>query len=561
MLTLKPGNTPADSEVKPSFLSGVLNGFSKAKDTYIKNNQKAIERYQEYGPEIASNYTASQFNQPILQGILNKMATNYQPTSKVGNVVKNVTTSLTQDASQPIREKIDRGETLTEQDKNILFQDSLSPVVGLIGGINAKGYKDANKFSSLLDQKPRFEIDDSGAKIKPQENWFNKAYNEGANLHEVIDHKELYKQYPDLQGITVKISNQGGGGSYDPSMETINISQSALKDKSTLLHEIQHAIQEVEGFAKGGSPDTMAQNNTVLKQAYESQFRELESKLSKAKTPEESIEIETKLEELDNKIASLTDDGINAYKRLSGELESRAVQRRMDMPIDQRLKTDPYSAEAIATTGTTNPKDYITRFEGGTSASVDPLIQEARKYKSVEDFISSQGNFRDGHVSPSFDDTPVKQRMEDGGDFNLLEVIKGQHTQPKDYFDPRVGPRYYNYNDQEGMESLTAINNVKRGAKTITAYRAIPKEINNKNLIDGDWVSFSKNYVENHGLSRFGEGEYKIIEQKISPKDVWWDGNDIREWGYDTGKSKKPLSRYELTNIWNKANVAQPSTR
>jgi hypothetical protein len=188
------------------------------------------------------------------------------------------------------------------------------------------------------------------------------------------------------------------------------------------------------------------------------------------------------------------------------------------------------------------------------TSAIESLNNEAKKYKNVEDFIESQSNFRDGHTAPSFDDTPVKQRMEDGGDFNLSEVIKGQHTQPSDYFDPTVGPKYYMYDDKAGMESLTAINNVKRGAKTITAYRAIPKEINADKLIDGDWISFSRTYAENHGLSRFGENEYKIIEQDVNPKEVWWDGNDIREWGYDTGKTNR-LSRYDLINIWNKANL------
>ena len=188
----------------------------------------------------------------------------------------------------------------------------------------------------------------------------------------------------------------------------------------------------------------------------------------------------------------------------------------------------------------------------------DDLIEEARKYKSAEEFVDAKV-FRDAHASPTFDDTPIKKRMEEGGDFNLLEVVKGQHNQPKDYFDTN-GPRYYSYNDQEGMESSTAIDNIKRAfnsgnldGKTITAYRVVPNDVNVDKLIDGDWISFSKQYALNHGDSRFGDGAYKIIKQEVSPKDVWWDGNDIREWGYDTGKTKH-LSRSELKDIWNKAN-------
>ena len=188
----------------------------------------------------------------------------------------------------------------------------------------------------------------------------------------------------------------------------------------------------------------------------------------------------------------------------------------------------------------------------------DPLLDEAKKYKNVEDFIKTK-TFRDGHVSPGFDDTPLKKRLEDGGDFNMKEVASGKRNQPKDYFDP-IGKRYYMYDDVAGMESYTAINNIIRAIKsgnlkgqTVTVYRTIPKEIKVTKLVDRDWVSPSKTYAINHGESRFGKGEYKLIKQEVKPEELWWDGNDIREWGYDTGKTKQ-LSRYELIAIWNKAN-------
>lgn len=195
---------------------------------------------------------------------------------------------------------------------------------------------------------------------------------------------------------------------------------------------------------------------------------------------------------------------------------------------------------------------------GGVSTPQNELLNEARKHSNADDFIDAK-IFRDAHAAPGFDKTPVKQRMEDGGDYNLLEVVKGQHNQPSDYFDTRVGPKYYMYDDQQGMESLTAINNVKRGAKTVTTYRVVPKNVKVDKLIDGDWISFSKQYALDHGEHRFGEGTYKIIKQEVPAKDVWWDGNDIREWGYDTGKTKN-LSRSELKEIWNKSQISPEVT-
>jgi len=160
-------------------------------------------------------------------------------------------------------------------------------------------------------------------------------------------------------------------------------------------------------------------------------------------------------------------------------------------------------------------------------------------FNLLAEALQETEDFRDAHSAPRADHRDAEIKLKNGGDFSLSEVAIGHHNQPSDYFDPKTGPRHYMYNDREGMESLTAIDNIIRGIKngitnrTITTYRAIPNSVTNEKLIDGDWVSFSKQYAINHGESRIGEDEYKIIEQEVSPDDVWWDGNDIREWGYD----------------------------
>lgn len=164
-----------------------------------------------------------------------------------------------------------------------------------------------------------------------------------------------------------------------------------------------------------------------------------------------------------------------------------------------------------------------------------------------------QQEFRDAHSAPSNDGTPVEERLENGGDFSLAEVALGQHNQPSDYFSA-LGPRMYGYDTISGRQSLAAINSVIRGVRagrkdmTITAYRAIPKDIDVDTLINRDWISFSEQYVKDHGESRFGEGEYKIIKQEVPITDVWWDGNDINEWGYDDGSDGIELAQGRRVN-------------
>jgi hypothetical protein len=184
----------------------------------------------------------------------------------------------------------------------------------------------------------------------------------------------------------------------------------------------------------------------------------------------------------------------------------------------------------------------------------DNLYNLARESYDFDDF-TDKVSFRDQHSAPSRDTRTPEEKREDASDFSLREVAQGIHNVPDDYFDQTLGPRYYGYKDKAGMESLTSINNITRGLKakkgnqTVKAYRSVPKGIDVNELKDHDWISFSKDYAVNHGESRFGEGEYKVIEQEVSIDDVWWDGNDIREWGYDTGNTKK-YSRKELKDIW-----------
>ena len=89
----------------------------------------------------------------------------------------------------------------------------------------------------------KFEIGDSKAKIKNQN---------ADKLGDLLEHKELFKAYPELKDIKIKkISDEKGEklGYYDPNKKEIGINN--IGDKSTLMHEVQHAIQDIEGFAKG----------------------------------------------------------------------------------------------------------------------------------------------------------------------------------------------------------------------------------------------------------------------------------------------------------------------
>ena len=99
-----------------------------------------------------------------------------------------------------------------------------------------------------------------------------------------------------------------------------------------------------------------------------------------------------------------------------------------------------------------------------------------------------------------------------------------------------TSPGAYQRADQYKRESIEAIRKAKASKSgKVTIYRAVPADIKEGSVRNGDWVTFSKAYVEYHiSLQDWEKG--RIIKQVVPIDDVWWDGNDVNEWGYDDGK-------------------------
>lgn len=215
-----------------------------------------------------------------------------------------------------------------------------------------------------------------------------------------------------------------------------------------------------------------------------------------------------------------------------------------------------------------DPRKYLVKNSKITAASIDAEYMDAvrngdierakelvRQYAEIRGYTTSQ-DFRDGHGAPTatvekkdFTNAELinQQSMDDSSDVNLFSLPQGENLAPNDFWSPQ-GPRWYMYNDDAGMQAYAAItpairsinyqlNNYGevRNIPTVKVYRAVPNSIEATVLQNGDWVTPSKIYADRHGKARFGFDEYKIIEQEVPATELWWDGNDAREWGYDNG--------------------------
>ena len=92
-------------------------------------------------------------------------------------------------------------------------------------------------------------------RIRDLEDKERRLKGEPKKLDDYLENDELFNAYPQLRDIVIDTSSEGDAvfgkmGSYVHASNTIRLNDTSL---STLTHEVQHAIQKIEGFARGGS--------------------------------------------------------------------------------------------------------------------------------------------------------------------------------------------------------------------------------------------------------------------------------------------------------------------
>ena len=107
-------------------------------------------------------------------------------------------------------------------------------------------------------------------------------------LEQILDHKKLFQEYPELKGYRVRpITGTKAlslNGYFQPETRTIgllsrpNTPEGRREFQSTLLHEIQHAIQHIEKQSGGASPSDFHDD---AYRALEKAQKDIEEKLDK----------------------------------------------------------------------------------------------------------------------------------------------------------------------------------------------------------------------------------------------------------------------------------------
>lgn len=274
---------------------------------------------------------------------------------------------------------------------------------------DAKAIKMATGWERGADGKWRYEMPDAKIKDTMDVGGGNivKRYDDdmlwnGGKLSDVIDAPELFKAYPQLKDVRIEtdaiMNDMPSNGEYNSKTNTITIHADELKYMNGILnHEIQHAIQDIEGFAKGGSPRLV---RVEVKKRFDEVTKQIKQLRAEGKEDEAKALIE-KNRGLYN--AYTKNDDYNSYKSLAGEVEARNVQERMNMTSEERRKTLAESTEDVAR------KDQIFLGVGDVSFSLRDMAygKESGAADMAEDLKSlNTPDEVDDAIKTAIDDMP-----------------------------------------------------------------------------------------------------------------------------------------------------------
>jgi hypothetical protein len=322
-------------------------------------------------------------------------------------------------------------------------------------------------FPGKYDGKMRWEIPDARAKLTENPRVWNQNEGransrQGYKLSDVLDHPALFEAYPALKDVQVSVrygrGNQREGAFLGRDARAgygMSISANGKSKKealSVLVHEVQHAIQKIEDFARGGNPSVGARSVAksdpkviAAKQAAieaEAEYARLHEAAVKrlrdarggnpVTLENELADLEPEVVESINKMTRAKvaasyvepnvaaarvseDEAFGAYRGIAGEIEARDVQARANMTPEQLAATAPYSSENIA------PEDAIVLMDssGASDIRFQPAAQPASPARQEQQLLEAEAPMqridllykRDPSVKAGADITPSENKV------------------------------------------------------------------------------------------------------------------------------------------------------
>lgn len=427
-----------------------------------------------------------------------------------------------------------------------------------------------------LESPTHFAVVSKEYKGEPREQWLLTAYEKRESLE---NGKSMDTATSSLGGDTALSQSKESAAKIDNSSETAKENgekvgsegiKFSLKDEKIKSIAEKFGVNEddvamyANAVERGSTADAARARANIkryLLQANEDKISSFKDIIKYTKPINEALkenfgDLDAMIEERRKQVEAQRNAMEAARKRAQEEEEKR--QKHLDelslIPTDE---LDKRYMDAIA--------------NNDESTAREMLDESARRngYGDVDSDYQGQGAWA-APSNPQYESDEARRAdIENSPDVNLEDIALGYNLQPDDYFD---NPRAYMNNTAYGLESAHVIKNaldaIKNGEKDVKVkvYRAVPTSVKEGKLRNGDWVTPSKKYAEMHGDNRL-DGKYRIIEDEVPANQLWWDGNDVNEFGFDDGKeyryknAKNNRKLNDLITYDNKGNVIPPSKR
>lgn len=208
----------------------------------------------------------------------------------------------------------------------------------------------------------------------------NDRNTERIYLDDYVEDNELFKTYPELKQTKidfVDLPNEEYSAKYNSEENRITVNQAkSIDDKSAIAHEVQHAIQHIEGFAQGSNVDnynSVPTSENVINDIIDATDGHILDGGGFDNTPEGIFnalnrkttygtilrDYSSELDDIANKygyetIFDLVNDidkfksRVEMYLSEAGEVEARNVEARINMTPEQRRQSLASETEDVA---------------------------------------------------------------------------------------------------------------------------------------------------------------------------------------------------------------------
>lgn len=306
-----------------------------------------------------------------------------------------------------------RGDNLSERNRMRAAQDEIDSTLGNGGEIDSAraDYLGDNLGVTIppADPRPRLEVSDTGFQFKPEflsaraaehaadttntkniVRPFMAKLDSGITFGDMIDDSwEVFRYYPSLKNIQVKplgfFDGWGGTrGGYASESRTMflpryigNNPEHLEEVRSTIVHEVQHYIQDVEGWARGG-------NVQEFENLFKGDYKDFSSRRQA---------IQGKYNDVIDRVGKIPE--VERFNRLVDEGLKLPKEARSPDNSDLKFSVNHARTEALQTLGFI-PSVAKSRFLAMTYEEMsDTFKKSLKRTKSNEGFIRPKGYARE----------------------------------------------------------------------------------------------------------------------------------------------------------------------